>query len=131
MGWKQRKALTSFYRSVRVGDRVTSRYVGAGDFAALVARLDRGAAELRPAERAIVASERAKMFEWDRVPALACEAARMAVSVVLAESGIRRHRRGRWRRARDMSVTTMSTALSPTRRAEIEAWIGGLKSNDP
>lgn len=103
MGWKRIGNHRYFYRSVRVGDRVRSEYVGRGPGAEAVAALwavDRAEAEAdRVAERARREADRVADRELDR---LVSEARAMAEETIKA-AGFHNHR-GQWRRCRDASA---------------------------
>jgi len=88
-----------YYRSVRDGERVRKRYVGAGEFARICSETD---ILQRTSRRAQRERERA---ELERMEALLApleevsEAAKVLVIAHLVDGGYRK-RKGEWRRAR-------------------------------
>lgn len=99
MGWKRIGNHRYLYRSVRVGGRVRSEYVGRGEVAELLARM-------RDLERLEAAAEREDEREWweaerdaDReLEDLVSEADAMARETLHA-AGFHYHR-GQWRKRR-------------------------------
>lgn len=100
MGLEYRNGNAYFYQKVRIGKRVTSRYVGAGEAAMRcdrIAQRDRDVASKRE-ERARKRRERLERLdrELDR---LADEAIRQSHQL-LNECGFFQHHRGEWRKRR-------------------------------
>jgi hypothetical protein len=101
MPWKTIKRRAYYYRNRRVGGRVVSEYVGTGEVAELVARLDAAERAERDQARAGERADRERDGEVegmldDLVARARGEAARM-----LEAAGYRQHKRGEWRRRRE------------------------------
>jgi hypothetical protein len=88
-----------YYRSIRDGEKVRKRYVGAGEFARICSETD---ILRRTSRRAQRERERA---ELERLKGLVApleevsEAAKVLVTAHLVDGGYRKHK-GEWRRAR-------------------------------
>lgn len=99
MGWKQIGNHRYLYRSVRVGGRVRSEYVGRGETAELLSTLldlERREAEAeREAERERREADRAEDAELEALVAEAVATARAAIQ----GAGFHEHR-GQWRKRR-------------------------------
>ena len=99
MTLERRDGRLYYYRSVRDGERVRKRYVGAGEFARICSETD---ILQRTSRRAQRERERA---ELERMEALLApleevsEAAKVLVIAHLVDGGYRK-RKGEWRRAR-------------------------------
>jgi hypothetical protein len=108
MGLVYRGGRPYFYRSVRRGGRVTSKYLGSGPVAlwlAAVAGRERSAG--RRDRGRLLAAEREADRIYDRVETAVCAA--------LGLLGYHRHDRGAWRRRRDMDnalTTAGGTAVA-------------------
>ncbi|WP_145268750.1 hypothetical protein [Tautonia plasticadhaerens] len=102
MGWKTIKGRRYYYRSRREAGRVVTEYFGQGERGARFALLDMEDREERQIEREEELEEREaaerqerELSEWfDRVEAVAHAA--------LIAAGFHRHKRGEWRRRRDV-----------------------------
>jgi hypothetical protein len=90
-----------YYRSRKVGGRVVREYVGAGEVAELVARMDAIERERREAERAARRTERAELHALDASLDRMCQEAELLARAALVTAGFRQHQRGEWRKARD------------------------------
>jgi hypothetical protein len=96
---KRRDGRLYYYRSVRDGEKVRRRYVGAGEFARICSGTD---ILRRTSRRARRERERA---ELERLRSLIApleevsEAAKVLVTAHLVDGGYRKHK-GEWRRAR-------------------------------
>ncbi len=100
MAWEKReRGGPYYYRSIREGDRVRKEYVGAGEFAEVLARTDETIRLVRKLER------HKGREELERIESLAAPVLELdqAVAVVvrahLVAAGYHR-RKGEWRRAR-------------------------------
>jgi hypothetical protein len=99
MGWKRINGHDYYYRSVRSGERVASEYVGGGEAANLIARIEaieREQEEARRhserAERDRIVEQECKLTEWfDGIEAVA--------DLAMEAAGYHRHK-GQWRRRR-------------------------------
>ena len=100
MAWLVRNDRRYFYRSVRVGGRVTRQYLGSGPEAEEAA----AAIERRRADRAAQA-ELLRQEEETHAAAIApleelCDATDGLVRAALTNQGYHQHDRGEWRRRR-------------------------------
>lgn len=114
MGWKTRGGRAYFYQSERVGTRVVSRYVGSGETACLLAKLE----AIERQKREIKTFDLRAQREWverlaDRI-ARACRTLTVAAEAIIEESGYHRHHRGPWRRRRTMSVEALPAPAGGT-----------------
>ena len=99
MGWENRKGRQVYIRKKRIGKRVVSEYVGAGEAAQLMAMYDmhesREAKRKRHAWRKVIEDEA-------RINSLMHDAGRIVKAITdatLVTNGYRRHK-GQWRKAR-------------------------------
>ena len=111
MPWKARDGLLYYYRSIRRGGRVASEYVGRGEVAELVARVD--AARRAQDGRAAAAwrDERRRLDEDDRSQAARFALVEALAGLALESAGYRRHNRGEWR-ARRMGDKARTPAVA-------------------
>ena len=99
MTLERRDGRLYYYRSIRDGEKVRKRYVGAGEFARICSETD---ILRRTSRRAQRERERA---ELERLKGLVApleevsEAAKVLVTAHLVDGGYRKHK-GEWRRAR-------------------------------
>ncbi len=100
MAWEKRGGRYYYYRSVRDGELVRKEYVGAGEFAEVLARSDETRRLIRELDRD---RDRA---ELERLEALAApvleiaEATEILTCAALVAGGYHRHK-GEWRQARE------------------------------
>jgi hypothetical protein len=100
MAWAVRGKRRYYYRSIRVGGRMTTRYLGSG----LAADAEASAVEHRHAERA--ARAQAAQAEQQRYTAAAapldglCRLTDLLLKAALLGEGYHQHDRGAWRRRR-------------------------------
>ncbi len=99
MSWETRGNNRYYYRRRKVGGRVIAEYVGAGDVAEALARLD----DIDRRERARAAAAWRATVETERATAAALaeldELVRSATAAVLIANGYHTHRR-QWRKTR-------------------------------
>ena len=91
-----------YYRSRREGKRVATEYLGRGEAAQTIARLDALQQEQRVLERAAARAEQEAELEIDREIDALGDLARQLTRAVLVASGYHTHKR-QWRRRRDDS----------------------------
>ena len=100
MGWEQRGAHQYYYRKEREGSRVKSVYVGCGEVAQMVSKLQASSSELEKlmrAKRSIEANELEKVeVTLDR----AIELTQLFTQAALLVAGFHTHHR-QWRRKRN------------------------------
>ena len=99
MTLERRNGRLYYYRSVRDGERVRKRYVGAGEFARICSETD---ILRRTSRRAQRERERAELERLKGLVALVeefSEAAKVLLIAHLVDGGYRK-RKGEWRRAR-------------------------------
>jgi hypothetical protein len=99
MALEQRNGQLYYYRSVRTGERVRKEYVGAGEFAAILARDDDLIRQERAEERD---RERAELEQLEALATLLVElqeAAEVLARAHLVAGGYHRHK-GEWRQRR-------------------------------
>src|SRR4051812_7158326 len=100
MPWKTRNGRKYYYRSVREGGRVVSKYVGAGESAGRIARLEELERDGRDEAAAEWRAERDRLAALDRDQAERFGRAEVLVRLALESAGFHRHNRGEWRRRR-------------------------------
>ena len=99
MGWERRGTGQYYYRKRRIGSRVVSEYVGAGDFAIFASMLDEEEREERRLQReAEMAQRRDTEVMTARVSRLA-DLLGLAADAALEQAGYHKHK-GQWRRRR-------------------------------
>ena len=103
MGWDRGRYYT---RSKKVNGRVVREYVGAGQVAQLVARLDALEREQREADRAAFRSMRAEVAALDNALNELHDLADLVARAALVAAGYRQHKRGEWRKRRVQSDET-------------------------
>ncbi len=89
-----------FQRSVRRGGRVTTEYVGSGDFAILKALLDAEDREERAEQREQERAERDRLDDLEHELDGLAEQARALAHEALTTAGYHQHHRGEWRKRR-------------------------------
>ena len=95
MSWEKRGDRRYYYNKRRVGDRVISEYVGAGEFAQVCAALDALKREMRHAQRERRRADRALDAQVDQV----CDLIRALTGAALLVAGHHTHK-GQWRKRR-------------------------------
>lgn len=99
MAWEQRGNRSYYYRKHRVGGRVRSDYVGAGDIGRLCADDDRQKQQARQAARAALHAVRRAEAEVDRQLAQAEADIAALTEAALRAAGYHK-RKGQWRKKR-------------------------------
>jgi hypothetical protein len=97
MGWDRRGY---YYRSRKVNGRVEREYIGTGQLAELVARMDALEREQREVERACCRAERAELEALDGPVNELNDLAELVARAALVAAGYRQHKRGPWRKRR-------------------------------
>jgi hypothetical protein len=100
MAWEQRGNKTYYYRSVRVGTRVTNEYVGRGRLASLIAQLDGIEREQRSQRRDDLEINRQRWVALESPLLKLDDVTDLFVSAAMTMAGYHRHDRGEWRRRR-------------------------------
>src|ERR1017187_850093 len=100
MSWEQRRGRSYFYRKVRVGGRVRSKYVGSGIVGQLCAADDEDKRRNRQAKRAAERATRHAEAEIDRHLAEVELALAGMTYATLSAAGYHQHK-GQWRKKRD------------------------------
>ena len=99
MGWKTINGRRYYYKSKRVGNRVESRYFGAGESGSLMAELDAIDRLEKAAEREEQQEERDEADAEERAVAEWFDDIQAVADAAMAEAGFHKHR-GQWRRKR-------------------------------
>lgn len=112
MPWKRIKKHAYYYRSVRVGGKVRSEYVGGGPFAELIARADALFRKQEAFERGRRLDERRERRQ-ERREQLAdldawCRAVERVADLAMRAAGYHKHARGNWREVREMKAIESS-----------------------
>jgi predicted negative regulator of RcsB-dependent stress response len=100
MGWEQRGTNSYYYKKEREGSRVKSVYVGRGEVAQMVSKLQASSTGL---EKLMLAKKTIEADELDRVEATldrAIELSQLFTQAALLGAGFHTHKR-QWRRKRD------------------------------
>ena len=100
MGWEQRGNREYYYHKERVSGRVVSQYIGAGEDAILIARLDCLKREKRDYEQWQQREYRKEQAAIDATIAELQAAISTVMRAVLVSEGYHTHKR-QWRRTRD------------------------------
>jgi hypothetical protein len=101
MSWESRKGRGRYYtRSRRVGGRIVREYLGCGETAELLARIDERAQEVRTMEAQIEAQQRAETTSLDSELNRLCQLVDSLSRAVLLSGGFHEHR-GDWRKRRE------------------------------
>lgn len=102
-----------WYRSKRIGARVTKEYFGQGEHWAALAWLDEHDRQISAETRAFEREQRAEMDALDREAKAACDAVAAVMRATLEAAGYHQHARGAWRRRREKGmVEVLSKAKS-------------------
>src|SRR5687768_2176781 len=102
MGWEQRGNNRYYYKKERDGSRVKSTYVGRGEMAHMISKLESSSAEL---EKLMRARKLIEVQAQDRTEAAidrAVELVQLFTEATLLTAGFHTHRR-QWRRKRSGS----------------------------
>jgi len=100
MGWEQRGTNSYYYKKEREGSRVRSVYVGRGEVAQMVSKLQASSNEI---EKLMWAKKSIEANELERVEATldrAIELSQLFTQAALLVAGFHTHKR-QWRRKRD------------------------------
>jgi hypothetical protein len=101
MGWEARPTGTYYYRSVRIGRRVTKRYYGRGAIATQAEWLDAEARKRRDDEREALRADRRRLEPVEKLMKdLDVLCRRMFEAMLLAAGYHKTHRTWRCRRVR-------------------------------
>ena len=104
MGWETRRnGKRYYYEKERQGDKVVSRYIGAGQLASLVAEINQLDRERRQQEQWEAQRARnafAELAATSEDLTLLLEQAQSAAAAALVEAGYCQHKRGEWRKTR-------------------------------
>lgn len=114
MGWKLRNGRRYFYRSVRRDGRVVTEYVGTGEVAALIAKIDGVKRDLKKLDALDWRDERDRLVAIDRRQAGRFNLVEALVRLTLESAGFHRHQRGEWRRRRMSSDQARIEAEPPS-----------------
>jgi hypothetical protein len=96
---ERRNGQLYYYRSVRDGEKVRKRYVGAGEFARICYEIDILRRSNRRAQRERERAELERLKDLVAPLEEVSEAAKVLVTAHLVDGGYRKHK-GEWRRAR-------------------------------
>lgn len=98
MGWQKRgrNGRTYYYKSIRKGDKVTTRYEGSSEFAQLLAEMDALEARLKRIDRL----KRCLAIEDERRVVRYFRGVEAVFRASLAVAGYHQHARGEWRMSR-------------------------------
>jgi hypothetical protein len=122
MGLVRRGGKVYLYQSVRLGGRVTSRYVSRGQYAELMAEAERAERSYRTEMRQLNREERQALVErGNRLDEAVAKVVNQAIDVArqfLESVGYHRHKRGEWRKQR--GGPTMAGDLATWDTAAIE-----------
>jgi hypothetical protein len=99
MGWEQRRGRSYYYRKVREGGRVRSKYVGSGIVAQICAGDDNDKRQDQAAKRAADQATRQAEAEIDRQLAGVELAIAAMTHATLLAAGYHQHK-GQWRKKR-------------------------------
>ena len=97
MGWERRGSGCYYYRKRRLGNRVVSTYVGAGECGAAAARHDARAHAERERTRREEIRERERLLALERAGADAEDRVHLVTQAWLLAAGYHTHK-GQWRR---------------------------------
>ena len=97
MAWAKRGRGRYYYRSVRVGDKVETEYVGTGAAAEMQARMDEAVKRHCEQMRRVWKEERERLCETDHAIAAMFDEVELAADATMIAAGYHRHK-GEWRR---------------------------------
>ena len=99
MAWEERNGNRYYYRKRRVGDRVVSEYIGAGDLAEAFAVLDEYDQVQRALERMEWREERQAQQSIDVLVDEVIALCQLSADAAMLDAGYYRHK-GQWRKRR-------------------------------
>jgi hypothetical protein len=99
MAFENRNGRRYYYRKTRIGDRVVSEYVGAGEVAEMCAKLDRYEWARREITKIETAEFRAELESIDAAIDEACQINKFLVDALFLINGYHKHK-GQWRQKR-------------------------------
>jgi len=97
MGWDKGRYYT---RSRREGGRVVREYIGRGEIACLMARLDKDLREKESEERLAALAEQEKVLDLESLLDDLDKACTLVMQAELEAAGFHQHDRGEWRKRR-------------------------------
>jgi predicted negative regulator of RcsB-dependent stress response len=100
MAWEQRGTTSYYYKKEREGSRVRSVYVGRGEVAQMVSKLQSSSAELEKLMRAKRSIEANELERAEATLDLAIELTQLFTQAALLVAGFHTHHR-QWRRKRN------------------------------
>ena len=103
MGWDRRGY---YYRASKQGGRVLREYIGAGEVAQLIARMDALEREKRELKRYDRRAKQAKLEALDAPLNELDDLADLLARAALLAAGFHRHNRGEWRKWREQDHPT-------------------------
>jgi len=111
MGFETRRGRGRYYtRSRRVNGRVVREYIGTGDHAETIARLDALDRARRMAEVEAFRAECERIDEAAATVQVFCDACELLAQGALLVAGYHRHKRGEWRCRRNGKTATDAAA---------------------
>lgn len=118
MPWKRINGSSYYYRHVKRGGKVRSLYVGSGEHAELVAKLDRLSTQDRREDAAAWREEREAATRDDRIRATRFAAVGTVARVALEAAGFHQHNRGEWRRRMGTEIAKRQGPTMPGTREQ-------------
>jgi hypothetical protein len=100
MGLEYRNGNAYYYHKVRTGDRVSSVYVGFGEFAILARSLDLYDQQEKRLTRLEEKEAIEAILQEDRLVSVCCDGIEAIACEMIEAAGYHRHKRGPWRRRR-------------------------------
>lgn len=126
MGWEQRGGGSYYYRKVREGGRVRSKYMGNGVLGQICAENDRDEQRDRTAKRDADHATRQAEAEVDRQLADAESAIAAITDAALLAGGYHKHK-GQWRKRRHEKKATASEETRSVERDQDTAKSNGRR----
>ena len=102
MGWEQRGNNSYYYKKEREGSRVRSVYVGRGEIAHMVSKLQSSSFVLEKFARTMKSPDVIKAEKAEAALEQACDLIQLITQAALLAAGYHTHHR-QWRRQRDAS----------------------------
>lgn len=99
MGWEERNGNWYYYRKHRHGDRVVSEYIGCGEYAMLIARLDYLERKMGEDERRVRRIQHDRIVRELKTFRKIQRDVQLLRDAVLIASGYHQHK-GQWRKRR-------------------------------
>lgn len=100
MAWEQRKGRSYYYRSRREAGQVRKEYIGTGEFAGALARLDELDRTIQKLRGYDERDERERLEAGDAALQEFCDLTELLARTALEAAGYHQHARGEWRRKR-------------------------------